>query len=258
MNVCMPAHRKVYMLPEATPTLVAEVSGNEVAIIREVGNAGPGGVVHLAVCKGEFPLQHLPTQTDAPGLQEVVQGGHVGSTCVRHPPLTSVFIIKLYLAHDVDVVPVCKDDEGETLLGHIMVQFLNLFWKELLLAVDQQQGPILGGIKAGQRGAKHLHKVSCLTQARVHVTEVGMNMITVPTVTEEDTVTHCGFAPAYRTGVRGVLLPVKRVILHAEVVAGEVPGWVAQVVKLVPEHSLGARRGGYDSGLHRETDRRED
>ena len=55
-----------------------------------------------------------------------------------------------------------------------------------------------------------------------------------------------------------MLLPVKRVILHAEVVAGEVPGWVAQVVKLVPEHSLGARRGGYDSGLHRETDRRED
>ena len=29
-------------------------------------------------------------------------------------------------------------------------------------------------------------------------------------------------------------------------------------MKLVPEHSLGARRGGYDSGLHRETDRGED
>ena len=53
-------------------------------------------------------------------------------------------------------------------------------------------------------------------------------------------------------------LPVKRVVLHAKVVAGEVPGWVAQVVKLVPEHSLGARRGGYDSGLHGETDRGED
>ena len=53
-------------------------------------------------------------------------------------------------------------------------------------------------------------------------------------------------------------LPVKRIVLHAKIVAGEVPCWVAQVVKLVPQHSLGARRGGYDSGLHRETDRGED
>ena len=135
--------------PEATPTLVAEVSSNEVTIVREACDAGPRGVLHLAVCKGELTLQHLPTQTDAPGLQEVIQGRHIGSACVRHPPLTSILIIKLDFAHDVDIVPVCKNDEGETMLGHIIMQFLDLLRKELLLAVNQQKGPILGGIEAG-------------------------------------------------------------------------------------------------------------
>ena len=48
--------------------------------------------------------------------------------------------------------------------------------------------------------------------------------------------------------------PVKRVVLHAEVVPREVPCRIAQVVELVPEHPLGARWGRHNGSLHREAD----
>ena len=53
-----------------------------------------------------------------------------------------------------------------------------------------------------------------------------------------------------------IFLPVQWVILHAEVVPGEVASWVAQVVELVPQQSLVARGGGDDGHFERNVDLR--
>lgn len=61
-------------------------------------------------------------------------------------------------------------------------------------------------------------------------------------------------APAWpgkdRAGVMGS--PVQRVVLHPQVVPGEVAGWVAQVVVLIPEDALAPGRGGDDLHLDRQ------
>lgn len=61
-------------------------------------------------------------------------------------------------------------------------------------------------------------------------------------------------APAWpvkdRAGAMGS--PVQRVVLHPQVVPGEVSGWVAQVVVLVPEDALAPGRGGDDLHLDRQ------
>lgn len=49
--------------------------------------------------------------------------------------------------------------------------------------------------------------------------------------------------------------PVEGVVLHPEVVPGEVPGRVAQVVVLVPQHPLTARGSGHDFHLNGQFDR---
>ena len=43
-------------------------------------------------------------------------------------------------------------------------------------------------------------------------------------------------------GVNMVSIPVEWIGLHVKVVPGKVAGWVAEVMELVPEQSLGARR----------------
>lgn len=53
-----------------------------------------------------------------------------------------------------------------------------------------------------------------------------------------------------RAGVMGS--PVQRVILHPQVVPGEIAGRVAQVVVLVPEDALAPGRGGDDLHLDRQ------
>lgn len=59
-------------------------------------------------------------------------------TSIRHPPLSCVLIIEFDLLHHLNVVPVCKDDQRETPLSHVLTQLLHLLWKILLLAVYQQ------------------------------------------------------------------------------------------------------------------------
>ncbi len=49
----------------------------------------------------------------------------------------------------------------------------------------------------------------------------------------------------------GPSLPVERVVLHPEVVAGKIASGVSQVVELVPEKPLGSGRCGDDGHLHR-------
>lgn len=44
-------------------------------------------------------------------------------------------------------------------------------------------------------------------------------------------------------------LPVQRVVLHSQVIPGEVARWVAKVVVLVPENSLASRRSRNDLHL---------
>ena len=42
-------------------------------------------------------------------------------------------------------------------------------------------------------------------------------------------------------GVNMISIPVERIGLHVKVVPGKVARWVAEVMELVPEQSLGAR-----------------
>ncbi len=53
-----------------------------------------------------------------------------------------------------------------------------------------------------------------------------------------------------------VAIPVQGVILHLEVVSGEVAGRVAEVVELVPEDASATWRGGDDSHLDGDGDHR--
>lgn len=49
--------------------------------------------------------------------------------------------------------------------------------------------------------------------------------------------------------------PVQRVVFHAEVVPGEVARRVAQIMVLVPQHPLAARRRRYNLHLNGQFDR---
>lgn len=94
---------------------------------------------------------------------------------------------------------------------HIPPQLGDLLREVLFLAVYHEQSSILTGIEAREGGAEDFNKVAHASQVLVHVPEVGVDMVTIP---------------------------VQRVILHSQVIPGEVTRWVAEVVVLVPENSL--------------------
>ena len=64
-------------------------------------------------------------------------------TCDRGPPAARVVIKELHLDHGVNIVPLPKDYQAQTLLLNIVFQLADLLWVILFLAVDHQQSAIL-------------------------------------------------------------------------------------------------------------------
>ncbi len=53
---------------------------------------------------------YLTAECDVPGFEQVIKGRDVGSPSVRHPPLSGVLIVELYLTHHLHIVPISKYD----------------------------------------------------------------------------------------------------------------------------------------------------
>ncbi len=58
-------------------------------------------------CSVSVPL-YLIAECDVPGFEQVIEGRDVGSPSVRHPPLSGVLIVELYLTHHLHIVPISK------------------------------------------------------------------------------------------------------------------------------------------------------
>mmetsp|Transcript_49043 Transcript_49043/g.91339 ORF Transcript_49043/g.91339 Transcript_49043/m.91339 type:complete len:685 (+) Transcript_49043:456-2510(+) len=202
--------------------LFAEREAEHNPVLGKPSDVRARGVRDAGLGELEVAVEDDVPEGDAEGLQEVVERGHVGTARGRGPPAARVVVKETHLHHCVHVVPVRKYKQRQRPSLDVQPEFLLLLRVVLLLRVHKQQGMVVGGVKAGERRAQHLHVVPAVAEMLKHVVEVG---------------------------VRVVPVPVEDVLPDVEGVARDVAGRVAHGVVVVPQQTHAARGHGHHGSL---------